>query len=139
MLPSLDEYEQLIYSLPEVYPVIRHSTLVLVRHGPAFAEVTGNIEFDQGITLSVWEDLNFARGAIQGYSYLVTRGAEQLYWYDPQPHPNDPSLGSTFPHHKHIQPDIKHHRVPASGISFDQPNLPYLIEEIEREMLWAKG
>ena len=139
MLPSLDEYEQLIYRLPAVYPVIRHATLVLVRHGPAFAEVAGNIEFDQGITLSVWEDLNFARRAIQGYSYLVTRGAEQLYWYDPQPHPNEPSLAETFPHHKHIQPEIKHHRVSASGINFDQPNLPYLIEEVERAVLVAKG
>jgi hypothetical protein len=130
VLPSLAEYQQFIYGLPGAYPVIRHATLVVVQHGPAFAEVTGNIEFDQGIILSVWEDLNFARSVIQGYSYLVTQGEEQLYWYDPQPHPNDTSLASTHPHHKHIQPDIKHHRIPASGISFDQPNLPYLIEEI---------
>jgi hypothetical protein len=32
-------------------------------------------------------------------------------------------------------PDIKHNRVPAPGISFEQPNLPFLIEEIEREIL----
>jgi len=44
-------------------------------------------------------------------------------------------LASTHPHHKHIQPDIKHHRVPAPGISFSQPNLPFLIEEIERTLL----
>lgn len=135
MLPSLADYQQLIYNLPDTWPVIRHSTLVFVQHSPAFAEVTGEIGFDQGITLSVWEDLNFARNVIQGYSYLVTRGEEQLYWYDPQPHPNDPSLASSFPHHKHIHPNIKHHRIPASGICFDQPNLPYLIEEIERELL----
>ena len=138
MLPPLEQYERLIYSLSQVYPVIRRSTLVFVRHGPAFAEVTGSLTFDQGIVLNVWEDLDFARGAIEGYSYLVTRGAEQLYWYDPQPHPNDASLAATLPHHKHIQPNIKHHRVPASGISFDEPNLLYLIEEIERELLGAK-
>jgi len=46
-----------------------------------------------------------------------------------------PDLASTHPHHKHIQPDIKHHRVPAPGISFSQPNLPFLIEEIERTLL----
>jgi len=39
------------------------------------------------------------------------------------------------PHHKHISPDLKHNRIPAPGISFKQPNLPTLIEEIEREVL----
>ncbi|MGQ9626402.1 MAG: toxin-antitoxin system TumE family protein [Anaerolineae bacterium] len=29
-------------------------------------------------------------------------GRERLYWYDDFPHPNDPILASTFPHHKHI-------------------------------------
>jgi len=53
-------------------------------------------------------------------------------WYDPQPHPNDPTLASTAPHHKHVPPDIKHHRIPAPGLSFGSPNLPLLIEEIER-------
>ncbi len=135
MLPSLADYQQFIYSLPDTWPVIRHSTLVVVQHGPAFAEVTGVVKFDHGVTLSVWEDLNFARSVIQGYSYLVRQGEQQLYWYDPQPHPNAPSPASTFPHHKHVQPNIKHHRIPAPGVSFEQPNLPYLIEEIEREVL----
>jgi hypothetical protein len=43
-------------------------------------------------------------------------------------------LASTHPHHKHLPPDIKHHRVPAPGLSFTEPNLPFLIREIE-EML----
>jgi hypothetical protein len=30
---------------------------------------------------------------------------------------------------------IKRHRIPASGLSFTRPNLPFLIEEIEREVL----
>ncbi len=47
------------------------------------------------------------------------------------PHPNDASLASTMPHHKHIHPDIKHHRIPAPNMSFTQPNLPALLEEIE--------
>lgn len=137
MLPSLAEYERLIYTLPDRHPTIRHSTLVVVRHGPTFAELTGTLEFDNDIRLTVWEDLNFARGIIQGYSYAVSRGEERLYWYDPQPHPNDPSLASTFPHHKHLPPDIKRHRVPAPGLSFDQPNLPFLIEEIEQTFFSA--
>lgn len=134
MLPALIDYERFIYSLPDTYPSIRRSTLVVIRRGPALAEVIGTIEFDNDITLTVWEDLNFARGVIQGYSYAVDRGDERLYWYDPQPHPNDPSLASTYPHHKHIPPNIKRNRVPAPGLSFDSPNLPYLIEEIERQL-----
>ena len=38
----------------------------------------------------------------------------------------------THPHHKHVLPDIKHHRIPASEMGFDRPNLPALIREIER-------
>jgi hypothetical protein len=52
--------------------------------------------------------------------------------YDPQPHPNDPSLASTHPDHKHVPSDIKHNRIPAPGLSFTQPNLPLLIREIEQ-------
>jgi hypothetical protein len=44
---------------------------------------------------------------------------------------DDPALQSTHPHHKHIPPDIKHHRIPAPEMSFNQPNLPVLIHEIE--------
>jgi hypothetical protein len=47
----------------------------------------------------------------------------------------DESLKATHPHHKHIHPDIKHHRVPAEGLSFDHPNLDLIIQEIERDAL----
>lgn len=62
--------------------------------------------------------------------YEIWRGEEKLYWYDSQPHPNEPSLQSTHPHHKHIPPDLKHNRVPAPTLSFTQPNLPTLIRQI---------
>ena len=52
--------------------------------------------------------------------------------YDSQPHPGTPSLADTHPHHKHILPDIKHHRVPAPELSFSKPNLPFLIQEIKQ-------
>jgi len=55
----------------------------------------------------------------------------KLFWYDPQPHPNDPDLQSTHPHHKHIPSNIKHNRISASGMSFTQPNLPKIIGEVE--------
>ena len=61
----------------------------------------------------------------------VYRGEERLYWYDDFPHPNDPVLASTMPHHKHVPPDIKHNRIPAPNVSFERPNLPALIQEIE--------
>ena len=69
---------------------------------------------------------------IEGYSYEVWQGSEKLYWYDSQPHPGDPSLAATDPHHKHIPPDIKNHRLPAPDLSFTWPNLPFLIREIEQ-------
>jgi len=133
-LQSLPEYENFVYSLAQRYPAIQRSTLVLVRRGAAIAVLHGEIELTAGYRLIVREKLSFARatGAIIGYGYEVWQGDQQLYWYDSQPHPDDSTLASTDPHHKHIPPDIKHHRVPALGLSFDQPNLPFLIEEIER-------
>jgi len=38
---------------------------------------------------------------------------------------------STDSHHKHIPPNIKHNRIPAPEMSFNRPNLPVLIQEIE--------
>ncbi|MEK7832378.1 MAG: DUF6516 family protein [Acidobacteriota bacterium] len=71
---------------------------------------------------------------ITAYGYEVHRGEERLYWYDDFPHPNDPTLAATHPHHKHIPPDIKHNRIPAHGLSFTQPNLPLIVAEIEAQM-----
>ena len=51
--------------------------------------------------------------------------------HDSQPHPNDPALQSSHPHHKHVPPDVKHNRIPAPEMSFTRPNLPVLIREIE--------
>lgn len=68
---------------------------------------------------------------IDWYGYEVWRGEEKLFWYDSQPHPNEPELQDTHPHHKHIPPNIKHHRISASEMSFTRPNLPALIREVE--------
>lgn len=43
----------------------------------------------------------------------------------------DLTLASTHPHHKHILPNIKRNRIPASNMSFERPNLPVLIAEFE--------
>ncbi|HEX3526220.1 MAG TPA: DUF6516 family protein [Thermoanaerobaculia bacterium] len=135
-LRTPEDYELFIYTLPEHYASIRRSTLALTRRGHSLARVAGEIFFDHGIRLVVRERLVFDRlpMSIEGYGYEVWRDDEKLYWYDPQPHPNEPSLQSTHPHHKHVPPDIKHNRIPAPGMSFDRPNLPALIREIEDSM-----
>lgn len=130
---SLHEYELFVYSLAEKFPRIRRSTLIVVQRGRYFAELTGEVLFPNGYRLNVYERLIWDAGplTIEGYSYEVWFGSEELYWYDSQPHPNDPVLADTNPHHKHIPPDIKHHRIPASDLSLTKPNLPFLLREIE--------
>lgn len=131
MLSALSTYERFVYTIAERYPFIRQSTLVLIPHGPAFVELSGSLIFDGDVTLSIWEDIDFERRIIDGYSYAVNRGNERLYWYDPQPHPNNPDLATNHPHHKHVPPNIKRNRVIAPKLSFERENLSYLIEEIE--------
>jgi len=137
MLPPLEAYREFIYRVDELSPHITRSTLVFYTIGMATAVVTGQIEFTGEVVLTIAEALSFApdHRRITRYGYQVWRGSEKLYWYDPQPHPNDPTLVTTHPHHKHVPPDIKHHRIPAPDLSFERPNLPFLIEEIERELL----
>ncbi|GIK56015.1 MAG: hypothetical protein HND44_03830 [Chloroflexi bacterium] len=133
MFTSLESYEQFIYQLPGHYPIITTSTLVLIRYGRYTAQVRGDIHFATQVRLQVYEELvALQQVRLTAYGYEAWRGDEKLYWYDPQPHPHIPALASTHPHHKHIPPDMKHHRVPASGLSFTQPNLPFLIREIEQ-------
>lgn len=130
---SLREYERFVYALAEEFPSVRRSTLTIVRIGRGMAELRGDVEFPADVRLRVYEFLTWDREAllIDAYSYDVFQGGVQLYWYDSQPHPHIPSLASTDPHHKHVPPDIKHNRIPAPGLSFATPNLPYLIREIE--------
>jgi len=131
LLPDFTTYCQLIVNLPEQFSFIRSSTLIAYTIGPFAAEVEGQLTFANGYTLDVWELLDLNKHAIRSYSYAVDRFGERVWWYDSQSHPNDSSLASTDPHHKHVHPDIKHNRIPAPNISFNQPNLPFLIREIE--------
>ncbi|PKO22677.1 MAG: hypothetical protein CVU38_08245 [Chloroflexi bacterium HGW-Chloroflexi-1] len=134
-LASIEAYEALIYSLPDVFPHIRISTLVVASIGPVTAVVRGEVHFGQGLYLRVLEVVNFRQRRIERYGYELWKGNEELWWYDSWPHPDLPELRSTDPHHKHIPPDIKHHRVPAPGIGFAAPNLPLLMREVEQEHL----
>lgn len=91
----------------------------------------GEVFFPNGIRLRMREELDFDAALIASYGYEVYRGAERLFWYDDFPHPEDASLASTFPHHKHVPPDLRHHRVPAPNLNFNRPNLSGLVAEIE--------
>ena len=155
-LSSPEAYQAFIYSLTERFSGIRRSTLIYIPSGELFGRAEGMLFFDQGVILCVQEYLNFELGVIEGYGYEVSRsqaapdvpdfpsaveycqagyrGKDKLYWYDSFPHPGDSSLAVTDPHHKHIPPDIKHHRIPAPELSFTRPNLPFLIEEIEQSL-----
>lgn len=131
---SLRDYEEFIYTLPQQFRSISSSTLVVIRRGGRMVTVSGEIVFPQGYRLVVKKRLTFDAGPLilKRYGYEVWHSGEKLYWYDSQPHPHDPTLGSTHPHHKHIPPNIKHHRIPAPELSFTKPNLPFLIQEIEQ-------
>lgn len=135
MALDLFSYGAQIYSLQERFPSIQRSTLVLATVSPTLAQLEGQITFAGDVILDVWEFLDFDSGAIRNYSYEIYIAGEQIAWYDPFEHLHIPELASTHPHHKHVQPDIKHHRIPAPGISFFEPNLPFLIAEIERTLL----
>lgn len=139
LLPEISltrqSYEEFIYTIRKRYPSIQVSTLVVKMIASQQAEVVGELFFASDIRLEVSEAISFDDQRIQAYGYEVYRGEERLYWYDSQPHPNNPSLASTHPHHKHTPPDIKHNRQPAPGLGFSQPNLPFLIAEIQSSLL----
>ncbi len=156
-LQSPRDYALFIHTLSEHFVSMEGSTLVYIPHGARVGKVAGMIHFPNHIVLCVLEILNFELQVIESYSYEVSRHLQplaelpdateycragyphkkKLYWYDSFPHPNDPTLASTHPHHKHIHPDIKNHRIPATDLTFTAPNLPFLIREIEQSNLNA--
>jgi hypothetical protein len=129
---SLRDYEEFVYTLPQRFSSIVSSTLVVVRRGGRMVTVSGEIVFRGGYRLVVKERLTFDAGplVLTRYGYEFWHEGDKFCWYDSQPHPIDPALAATHPHHKHIPPDIKHNRVPAPELSFTKPNLSFLIQEI---------
>jgi hypothetical protein len=126
---SRPAYEHLLYTLPQQHPEVVSSSLHLFTASAAVGLVKGSVQFRNGLELRVYEMIDLSDGEILTYSYDVLQGEKLVRWYDPQPHPNDPNLASTFPHHLHTPPDIKHNRQPAPGITFAVPNLTTLIED----------
>ena len=132
-LRTAADYELFVYTLSEHFSSVRRSTLRFVRLGATLARVAGEAHFERNVRLVIRERILYDRlpAVIDAYGYEVWQGENKLYWYDSQPHPDDPQLQATSPHHKHVPPDIKHHRLPAPEMSFTEPNLPALVREIE--------
>lgn len=128
-LSSLNEYSRFVAETLG-QPNVKSTTVAAWSDSPYTGIAEGEVLFANGLRLRMREEMDFSAGLIISYGYEVYRGDERLYWYDDFPHPNDATLASTFPHHKHIPPDIKHNRVPAPGLSFTKPNLPAIISEI---------
>lgn len=138
MMESISEFESFVNGIKNKYREIKVSKLVFKNLGHTMGEMAGEIEFDRDIKLNISERIDFSDDTIASYRYEVYQGKDILYWYDPQPHPGEPSIAITFPHHKHIHPNIKHHRVPAPGLGFNLnkiTNLPFLIEEIRNNLI----
>lgn len=128
-LSSLGDYSRFVAELLN-RPEIERSTVVVWSVSPYTGIAEGEVFFSNGIRLRMREEIDFDAGLITAYGYEVYIKDEKVFWYDDFPHPNDPTLASTFPHHKHVPPDIKHNRIPALNMSFTRPNLPALIQEI---------
>jgi hypothetical protein len=130
-LSSYAEYTRFIFFLLAERSTVESHTLTVYTTSQTIGITRGQVNFHSGHVLRVFEQLDFVTQRILKYSYEVLYQGQQLWWYDPMPHPDIPELQSTHPHHKHVPPDIKHHRIPAPGLSFVEPNLPDLIGEIE--------
>jgi hypothetical protein len=128
-LKSLPEYSRFVAELL-ADPRIERSTLALWSDSPYTGIAEGEVFLRNGLRLRMREEIDFSVALITSYGYEVYRGDERLYWYDDFPHPEDPLLASTFPHHKHVPPDIRRNRIPAPGLSFEQPNLSSILSEI---------
>ena len=129
-LNSLTEYSRFVAEMLH-RPTVERSTVRVWSDSPYTGVAEGEVFFSNNIRLRLREELDFYAGLITSYGYEVYQRSERLYWYDDFPHPNDPNLASTFPHHKHMPPDIKHNRIPAPEISFSRPNVLVLVREIE--------
>jgi len=129
-LVSLAAYSTFIAECVNRQSVVR-SNIVVWSESPFTGIAEGEVLFTKGFRLRMREEIDFSAGLITSYGYEIYKNESRLFWYDDFPHPNDPELKSTFPHHKHIAPDIKRHRISAPGIYFDRPNLQRIMQEIE--------
>ena len=129
-LSSLNAYGSFLSDLIGRFPIV-HSTVRVWPASPYTGVAEGDVLFTNSIRLRVRQELDFDAQLITAYGYEVYEQGKRLYWYDDFPHPNEVSLATTYPHYKHVPPDLKHNRIPAPEMSFSRPNLPVVIREIE--------
>ena len=129
---SIRDYEEFVYTVRQIFPSVKSSTLVVVPRGRRTAVLRGQLIFEYGYRLTAQERLSFDTDTvvIESYGYEIWHNSDKTAWYDSQPHPHFSELAFSHPHHKHIPPNIKSNRIPAPQLSFTQPNLPVLIQEI---------
>jgi hypothetical protein len=130
-LDSYTNYSRFIYNLLADRVTVDHHTLAVYPVGRTVGIMRGHIVFHSDHMLRVFEQIDFVTHRILKYMYELIYHDKRLWWYDPMPHPDILELQSTHPHHKHVLPDIKHHRIPAPELSFTEPNLPQLLTEVE--------
>lgn len=131
-LDDIASYSAWVYSLAERHSCVTASTLALAPIGATLAKLEGRVECHGRFAIDVWELVDFTAHRIRTCSYEVHRHDEKIGWHDPWPHPEIEALAANFPHHKHVPPDLRHHRVPAPGISFEAPNLDVVLADISR-------
>jgi hypothetical protein len=134
-LDDIASYSASVYTLADRHVLVSNASLARVPIGATLAKLEGRIECQGGICIDVWELIDFTSTRIRSYSYEVYRSGEKICWYDSWEHPELPELASTFPHHRHIPPNLRDHRVPAPGISFESPNLDTVLQDIRRDWL----
>lgn len=134
-LEDIAGYSAWVYALAERHSFVTHSTLALTPIGATLAKLEGRIECAGELRVEVWELVDFSTRRIRTYSYKIYLSGGKICWYDSWPHPEIPSLATTFPHHKHILPNLREYRVAAPGIQFDAPNLDTVLEDVQREWL----
>lgn len=134
-LANLASYSAWIYALADRHPFVTHSTLVLIPVGATLARLEGRIECAQGLAVEAWELVDFSKQQIRAYSYELYRHGGKVCWYDAWLHPEIPALAATFPHHKHVLPNLRDNRVPAPGISLNRPNLDVVLADAQRDWL----
>lgn len=127
---SLSDYSRFIADIC-ARSTVNSSTITVWSVSRYTGIAEGEVYLSEEYRLRMREELDFDEGIITSYGYEIYRGDERLFWYDDFPHPNDSALASTYPHHKHVPPNIKHNRIPAPDISFLKPNLPVILIEIE--------
>lgn len=135
MFDDYKSYAIFLYTLQNQYSEISKSKIHFFTVSQTRRIAYGTFYFRKQIELRFREEIDFLRVKLLDYYYEVRQYDEKKDSYDPQPHPENPELAPTFPHHKHILPDIKHNRQSAPGISFKTSNLPLLIEEIMKNYL----